>query len=239
MSRRKAQRSLLITDDPVGESPPEAIAWPGLLAKAVPELWLACVAVAIGIAPERVSPALVEGLQLVVFAEVMFAMAQATLTDVATRLRRRPPIWLGVLIVAGIAIFYPDTIHFVRYAFDMGWAVFLPFAWSLLERVRELWTMPGASRLEKMRRRALVGGRITLVLGFGFLAVAVAGVSYFVDEVNGGFYLVERLAPWGLAAVFTLAAADIVRVHRPAFARRPRSLLPRLDPMGIEYLEPL
>lgn len=42
-----------------------------------------------------------------------------------------------------------------------------------------------------------------------------------------------------LAAAFAAAAFDVVRVHRPAFERRPRTLLGRFDPLGVEGLSPL
>jgi hypothetical protein len=210
-----------------------------LAAKALPEVTMALAALAMQLWPERVSPTVREGLTVVALTEVMFSLAQATLTDVATRLRKRPPWWVLLAIVLGLGLLYPETMTMLRGAFAEGWAVFVPFAWSVLERLRELWTMPEASRLEKMRRRALVGGRITIVLVFGFAAVAVAGVSYLLGWDPGGADLLGRTAGWWLAAAFAVAAADIVRVHLPSFARRPRALLHFMDPLGVEYLEPV
>jgi hypothetical protein len=134
---------------------------------------------------------------------------------------------------------YPETVSFGRAAFAAGWAVFVPFLWSLVERLRELWTMPGASRLEKLRRRALVSGRMSLVLVFAGTALAAAGATYALDPAEGGFAMLQRSAAWWLAAAFATAACDIVRVHRPAFERRPRALLGRFDPLGVEDLSPL
>jgi hypothetical protein len=210
-----------------------------LLPKLLPELWMVGVALALALWPERVGLQMVEGLYLVALAEVVFCLAQGTITDLATRLRKRPPWWLLVLIVGGLALFYPDGVRMARAAFAQGWAVFVPFAWSLFERVRELWTLPEASRLEKLRRRALVSGRMALVLVFAWSAVAVACISYVLDSSEGGFVMLEGTAGWWLAGAFAAAAFDIVRVHRPAFENRPRALLRRFDPLGVEDLSPL
>ncbi len=55
------------------------------------------------------------------------------------------------------------------------------------------------------------------------------------DSDTGGGRVVARNLAWFVAAYFSLTAIDVVRVHRAAFARRPRTLL-RLDPLGVEYL---
>jgi len=227
-------------EGPATDAEPDSEARPlAVAAKLLPELSMVLAAVAWQLWPERVGPQVVAGLTFVGLTEVLFAMAQGTLTDIATRLRRRPPWWLVVLIAGGLGLFYPDTVMVLRHAFREGWMVFLPFAWSLLERLRELWTMPQAPRLEKLRRRALVSGRMSIVLIVSGAALAVAGLTYARDVEPGGFDLLGRTAGWWLAAAFALAAADVVRVHRPAFARRPRALVPGLDPLGVTYLAPL
>lgn len=218
--------------------PPAAEPRGALLSKLLPELTVAGAALAVAVAPDRVPHAVRDAVQLVALLELLLCLGQGTLTDIATRLRRRPP-WWAALPVAGLVVWVsPEVLPLTRAMFAQGWPVFLPFLWSLLERLRELWTMPTASRLEKMRRRALVGGRIALVLIGGGLATAVAGISYLIDE-QLGFTWVASHAAWGVAAFFFAAAADVVRVHRPAFARRPRALVPGLDPLGVTYLEPL
>jgi hypothetical protein len=209
------------------------------LPKLLPELFMVGAAVAVALWPQHVGFQVIEGLYLVAMVEVVFCLAQGTLTDLATRLRKRPPWWAVVLIGGGVALMYPETVQFGRAAFAGGWAVFVPFLWSLLERLRELWTMPGASRLEKLRRRALVSGRMSLVIVFAGAALAAAGVTYALDPAEGGFALLQRSAAWWLAAAFATAAFDIVRVHRPAFERRPRALLGRFDPLGVVDLSPL
>lgn len=210
-----------------------------LLPKLLPELFLVGTAVAVALWPHHVGFQVIEGLYLVAMVEVVFCLAQGTLTDLATRLQKRPPWWAVVLIGGGVVLMYPETVQFGRAAFAAGWAVFLPYLWSLLERLRELWTMPGASRLEKLRRRALVSGRMSLVIVFAGTALLVAGVTYALDPAEGGFAMLQRSAAWWLAAAFAMAAFDIVRVHRPAFEQRPRALLGRFDPLGVEDLSPL
>jgi hypothetical protein len=142
-------------------------------------------------------------------------------------------------MLAGLAVFSPGVLTMIGGIFRQGWPIFLPFAWSLVERGRELWTMPRASRLEKLRRRALVSGRLSLVLVVGGTAVAAGCASYLLDESAGGFAALQRGAGWWLAAAFALATFDVVRVHRPAFARGPSALFGKLDPLGVRDLSPL
>jgi hypothetical protein len=210
-----------------------------LLPKLLPELWLVGAALALALWPERVGFQVREGLFFVAVTEVVFCLAQGTITDLATRLRKRPPWWVVALIVAGLALLYPEGVSMLRAAFAAGWTFFVPFTWSLFERLRELWTMPAASRLEKLRRRALVSGRMALVLVCAWSALALAGITYALDPAQGGFAMLERTAGWWLAAAFAAAAFDIVRVHRPAFDKRPRALFQRFDPLGVEDLSPL
>jgi hypothetical protein len=200
---------------------------------------MAAVALAVALWPQGVGARLAESLYFVALVEVFFCMAQATLTDVATRLRKRPPLWAIVLVGGGLALLYPEVVTVTRAAFAQGWVVFLPFAWSLVERLRELWTMPGAPRLEKLRRRALVSGRMSLVIAVSGAALAAAAVTYWLDAAAGGFAMLGRTAGWWLAAAFAAAAFDVVRVHRSAFERRPRALFGRFDPLGVGDLSPL
>jgi hypothetical protein len=210
-----------------------------LLSKLLPETTMSLAAVALALRPDLVGPQVRESLYFVAFAEVMFCLGQGTLTDISTRLRKRPPWWLLLGIVLLLGVMYPEVFTLLVATFQQGWPVFVPFLWSVLERLRELWTMPGAPVLEKLRRRALVSDRIALVLVFGGTAVAVAAVSYAIDDERGGFALVERQVAWWLAVAFATAAYDIWRVHRPAFARQPRALFGRFDPLGVDYLAPL
>jgi len=209
-----------------------------VLAKLLPELSVVAMAMAFVLVPRLQAPELRAGLQIVVLLEVAFCLAQGTLTDIATRLRKAPPWWVAIPLVAGVVLFFPETRIVYHVLRDGSWVVFAGIAWSGAERLREIWTMPGASRAEKLRRRALVGGRIELVLAFAAVAMLIVGVTYFRDTADGGFRALEGYLAWGVAAYFSLTALDVLRVHRPSFLRRPRSLL-RYDPLGIEYLAPL
>jgi hypothetical protein len=208
-----------------------------VLPKLLPELSLALAFLAGAILPARVGPLMRETMYFVVIVEVLFCMGQGTLTDIATRMQKPPPWWLGLLILGGLLLFNGQVFGFTTGVVrEGGWLVALPFLWSLVERGRELWTMPRASRLEKLRRRALVSGRISLVLIGGGVAVAAMGASYLVDDVHGGGPFVERYAAWGLAALFGLATFDVWRVHRTAFASQPRALVGAFDPLRVTDL---
>ena len=210
-----------------------------ILPKLLPELSVALAAVALQLWPERVGPWVRDGLTFIAFTEVTFAMFQATLTDISTRLRRRPPWWALAGIALGLLLLYPEAIKMASAAFREGWPVFLPFAWSLLERLRELWTLPGAPRLEKLRRRALVSGRLAIPLLTAGAALAAAGMTSLLDLQPGGFDFLGATAGWWLAAAFALAAFDVVRVHLPGFADRPRALVTSLDAMHLDSPSPL
>lgn len=209
-----------------------------LLAKLLPELALVAGAVIYALAPGW-QPWIGQSLEALVFIEVIFSLAQLTLTDIATRLKKPPPLWAGGLLVVGLGVLYPEVGRVVLAMAREGWPVFLPFAWSLVERSRELWTMPRASELEKLRRRALVSGRmgILFVVVGAFLAVTA------IRAARSGMDLeFEPIGPstfWWVALAFALSSFDIVRVHRPAFERRPRALFGRLDPLGVRDLSPL
>jgi hypothetical protein len=205
----------------------------------LPELTLALAALVLAVAPDTYGARVREGLTFVALVELFFCMGQATLTDVATRIRKAPPWWLGILILGGIALLNPEIVTMTRAVFREGWPIFLPYAWSLVERGRELWTMPQAPPLEKLRRRALVSGRMAILLVVAGTAVVVMCVSYLVDADRGGAALLDRTAGWWLLVAFALATWDVWRVHRRAFARRPRALFGRFDPLGVKDLSPI
>lgn len=179
-------------------------------------------------------------LPLVVMTEAATLMFMCTLVDVASRLRRPPPWWAGVLGCGALLALYPEVPQLVLAALREGLWVALPFAWSVLERLRELWTLPASPKLEKLRRRALVFGRLLsgLVLAGSFVLLSlIEHLTIAPDGIAGG--LLEGLMPWFVAVFFGLAAFDAWRVHRPAFERQPRNLWPRFDGGQTASLDPL
>jgi hypothetical protein len=78
-------------------------------------------------------------------------MMSATVVDVASRLRRAPPWWLGAILVGGPPAPLPGHHRHADRGLGARLVDFLPFAWSILERMRELWTLPLATPLEKTR----------------------------------------------------------------------------------------
>lgn len=222
--------TLAVDAEPVGTT--------ALLAKLLPEIYLVAIALAYVLIPRLQTPEIQGALDAAVFFEFAFCLGQGTLIDIATRLSRSPPRWLAIALAAGFGLFVlayaRELLGLVR---EVGWVMLLGIVWSGFERLREIWTMPNAPRAEKFRRRALVGGRIELVLAFGVLWVLVVVATWF-DDTNGGFRALDGYLAWFVAVYFSLTALDVWRVHRPAFLVRPRSLL-RIDPLGIEYLAPL
>jgi hypothetical protein len=178
--------------------------------------------------------------QWVVMTEAVTLMFLCTVIDIASRLRRAPPWWAGVLICAGVLLVYPQVPQLLLAALDEGLWIALPFVWSILERLREIWTLPGQPRIEKLRRRALTFGRLYSGLMVGVSsAVGVIAATLLITGLDGMNALVASVAPWCLVAFFGLSLIDTVRVHRPAFVARPVSLWPRIDGGQTDHLDPL
>ncbi len=169
-----------------------------------------------------------------------FLMMQGTLTDVATRLQKRPPIWLVVIIAIGIFIFSPYASTILSNAWQRGLVVFLPLFVSLCERFTALWYMPSRSRIEKIAERARVSNRMLTALCVFAIATAlmVAGWIFpnWLSDMNPGHTQWTLLAAG--AIYFAIAAYDDWRVGTPEFAERPRVLF-RYDILGIDYLHSL
>ena len=163
-----------------------------------------------------------------------------TLVDVATRMRRPPPWWLGIAVVVGLVIIYPDVIALVVAGWQLGLWVFLPLLWSLMERFRELWTLPDASRIERFRRRALSNGRVAsaVVISALFIATLLIHAALQSGEFDPDVVIYQYGVPL-LAVFYLLAAFDAWRVHRPAFGIKPRSLWPFLDMGDTDRVDPL
>jgi hypothetical protein len=105
--------------------------------------------------------------------------------------------------------------------------------------LRELWTLPRASRLEKFRRRALSQARVFTALYLAGLAILAMMIHALVKgrfEVPS--HLMQDAMAWLLIVFFAVAAFDAWRVHRPAFERAPRMLWRHAND-DTTYLAPL
>jgi hypothetical protein len=178
-------------------------------------------------------------LTLTMIADGATLMAFSSLVDVASRLKKALPWWLGIVAGVGILAFNNEVVGMLGIAWTQGLAVFLPFAWSLFDRVRQLWTLPSAPSIEKIRRRTLTFDR--LYVGIVIMALWIAGI---VLAVISGFAVIEDLSgPVALiaggTAFYAIAAYNAWRVYRPAFCQRPRSLLHRMDQGQATSLDPL
>lgn len=179
----------------------------------------------------------VDSLAFGLMVEGGFLMMQGTLVDIATRLRKRPPVWLIVLIVAGVVLFSREAMGMLRMAWSLGWAVFLPLLVSIAQRGSALWHMPDKTREEKIAARALIANRITTALVlFGLMTLALVASMMFpgFEEFfsSGAPILISG------AIYFAVAAFDNWRVRGAKFAEKPTVLF-RFDPLHITYLDPL
>ncbi|HUR81127.1 MAG TPA: hypothetical protein VM733_10190 [Thermoanaerobaculia bacterium] len=176
-------------------------------------------------------PQVRDGLVYALFIEAGFLLMQGTLVDVATRLRKRPPVWLIPFIVAGVVLADVGGARgLVVLAWERGMLVFVPMMMSLLERGWILWQMPVRAPVQKMAARALISNRIVTGLALAFLTLGV------------NFAFASFGAQWPMlcagAIYFGIAAFDDARVRGPRFAANPRVLF-RYDVLGTKYLEPL
>ncbi|HVE71882.1 MAG TPA: hypothetical protein VNI54_10975 [Thermoanaerobaculia bacterium] len=173
-----------------------------------------------------------EGLGFALIVEGAFLFGQGTLVDVATRLKKRPPIWLVPFILGGVILFVGNQTgawEVIKAAWSQGTVAFLPLLLSLIERGVMLWQMPTRTTTQKMAARALISNRIITALVLGIL-FAIASLALGLG------------AAWPVmlagALYFAIAAYDDIRVRRPAFAANPKVLF-RYDVLGVKYLEPL
>lgn len=167
-----------------------------------------------------------------------FLLAQGTLVDIATRLKKRPPVWLAALIVIGVVLFSNHTWDVLKLAWQHGSLVFVPLLVSIAERGTVLWRMPGRPQLEKIAARALIANRIITGLGlFGLVTIAMLIGAVFPNLYDFNAIGASVMMFAG-AIYFAVAAFDDWRVRGPKFAEKPRVLF-RYDAMGIKYLEPV
>jgi len=122
--------------------------------EAVLAVLFAAAAVGSFLSPERLAtlrPSLFrsqEELWMVLSIEGGFLMGQATLIDIATRLRKRPPVWALPLIVAVVFFLSPGMQGMLGGAWATGSVVLIPMLLSFVERATVLWHMPVASPVQ-------------------------------------------------------------------------------------------
>lgn len=148
-----------------------------------------------------------------------------TLVEVASRRRQPPTLWVGLLTIAALLVFCPTVLMLAKWSWHGGVWVFLPFVWSMGERLRQLWTLPRASLLEKLRTRALAFDRFQTGLSGYFVMFLVLVASLMVsDDPDFPYRAAGLVIPGFLALFFAIACIDEIRVHGEGFARSPRRL---------------
>lgn len=168
--------------------------------------------------------------------EVGFLLPQVTLTDVATRLSKRPPWWLVPPLAVGLLLLAPGGLELARTLLANQSLLLAPALWSVFHRARQLWEMPGKPSLQRMRVRALGSGRaniggVAIVALLAFSIARTAGWAPF----QGGFGPDQMMC--GAATLYFLACAfDAWRVGGEAFARNPRPFL-RFDIIGVRDVD--
>lgn len=180
-----------------------------------------------------------ERLLVNVFFDAGTMMFCATLVDVASRLKRPLAGWWLVAISIGLLLVNPYMFFLAGIAWSLEQWIFVPFAWSLIERLRELYTLPNAPVIEKLRRRTLTFDRLYTALILAWLCVAGGIVNALQNDGSMELGLFERALPWLMLVFYSVAALNVCRVHGPSFANRPRSLWPWIDRDGIKDLGPL
>lgn len=210
-----------------------------MLSKALPELAVFASVAWMLFAPAHLFTIDPQGLTIAAIADATTLMLSATLIDIASRLRRAPPWWLGLLIAVGVLLAYPDTLRMLRSAWDQGTWIFVSIAWSILERLRAMWTLPAATPIEKIRRRTLTFDRLYTALVLGGVAVAWGIINAVQNDGSMEMGLEQRALPWLMLVFYGIAAGNAWRVHQPRFTQRPRSLWPRIDGDQNTYLDPL
>jgi hypothetical protein len=179
-----------------------------------------------------------EALWFGITGDFVMLMVSCTLIDIASRLQSAPPWWIAPFAVLGLLMLTPDLVGFMVHAFQLGWLVVVPFLWSVIERLRELWTLPTATTLEKIRRRTLTFDRLYVALIIGMSCLVFGLVAYMAFDIESRTWLSYTL--WIVWSFYAISCYNIWRVHQEAFVKRPRSLVPKWIDLGEStYLNPL
>lgn len=226
------KKSLLPTPNPAGEHD-------RMLGKFLPELSVVATLLWFLFWPSNLLKPSHEYLLLTAIIDASTLMISATLVDIASRLKRQLPGWWLLAIALGVLLLNPYLIFMLKMAWAMDLWIFLPFVWALLERMRELWTLPSASVIEKLRRRTLTFDRLYTALIMGFFCVAAGIVNALQNQGSMTQDFSQQALPWVMLAFYCVAALNVWRVHQPRFAKCPRSLWPWIDGDQVNYLNPL
>lgn len=148
------------------------------------------------------------------------------LVEVASTRRQPPTLWGGLVIIAALLVFCGQTVFMLaKWSWHGGVWVFLPFLWSMVERFRQLWTLPRASLLEKLRIRALAYDRYqTGYVGYIVMFLVLVASLMVSDDPDIPYRTAVLVLPGFLALFFAVACIDAIRVHGEGFARSPRRL---------------
>ena len=164
-----------------------------------------------------------------------FLMMQAALVDVATRLRTKPPLWLGIGIMVALLLFSMGSLQTLQFVLERGgWVVLIPLLVSMAERATLMWRMPTRPRIEKLAERALISNRITVALMLlASFAIVMATITLTKSETA-----IMPILCLGGAFYYGVAAFDSWRVRGRRFAGNPRVLF-RYDFLGIDQMHSL
>lgn len=168
-------------------------------------------------------------LMLAMMADGATLLAFSSLVDVASRLKKPLPLWLALPLGVGILALNREVIEMLDLAWSQGLAVFIPFSWTLLDRIRQLWTLPSASPIEKIRRRTMTFDRlyVGICMIAAWIVCVLAGVLTGLAAIED-FTGARAMIIVGIG-FYAIAAFNAWRVYRPAFSQQPRSLLPFID----------
>jgi hypothetical protein len=181
-------------------------------------------------------------LYALMFAEVGSLMLNASLVDVATRLQRPPSIGWGLFIVLGLMVLNPISFSTIASSWSLGWMMFLPQGWSMVERFRRIWILPRVSKLDKIRTRALTFDRLYLGVHIAMLSLVSGFLYWAVNDYRGNpvdGVIFDIVLPWVLLVFFAANAWNTLRVYQDKFAKKPKSMMPWFDKGDATYLDPL
>jgi hypothetical protein len=208
-------------------------------AKFMPEVMILISLIWISVTPAHWWKPDIDAIEFGIAADGLMLMASCTLIDIFTRLQRAPPWWIAPFAVLGVLMINPDLVGFAIHGFQLGWLFITPFLWSAVERLRELWTLPTATTLEKIRRRTLTFDRLYVGFFIAVVGMLFGLIAYLAFDLELSSWLNPSVL-WIICGFYAISCFNVWRVHQDAFAKRPRSMFPKwLDQGDSTYLAPL